>query len=216
MINVLIVDDHKVFREGITTLLEKKENISVAAEASNKEELFLSLKNKKIDVILMDISLGNENGIELSKQLITVNPNIPILALSMHNEPHYIIEMIEVGASGYLLKDTGSIELCEAIETVFKGGTYFRDKVASVMLDKLRNKIAKKTPSKANIPLSRRELQVLKLIVDEYSNKEIADELFISIRTVETHKRNLIEKLEVKNTTGLVKYAIKHKIVQID
>ncbi len=216
MIQVLIVDDHKVFREGIATLLEKHQNISVIAEASNKQEIFFNLESKKIDVVLMDISLNNENGIELSKQLLAEYENLPILALSMHNEPHYIIEMIEAGASGYLLKDTGSSELCEAIETVFKGGTYFRGKIAGVMLDKLRNKTIKKTPSKANIPLSKRETQVLKLIVDEYSNQEIADELFISIRTVETHKRNLIEKLEVKNTTGLVKYAIKHKIVEIN
>ncbi len=216
MIKVLVVDDHKVFREGIATLLEKQENIEVVALSGNKQEMYNALNQYLVDIILMDITIGKENGIEITKELTDNFSDIAIIALSMHNETNYILEMIEAGASGYLLKDTGSHELCEAINTIYNGGNYFRGEVAKAMLDRLRNKQHPQNTKKSNIPLSKRETEVLKLIVDEFSNQEIANELFISIRTVETHKRNLIEKLDVKNTTGLVKYAIKNKIVNLD
>lgn len=213
-IRVIIADDHKIIRVGLRGLLEREKDIEVAGEANNGMNLLALLKSTATDVILMDIDMGDTNGIETTRQVKELYPAAQVLGLTMHEEQHYIIPMLEAGASGYLLKDAGREELLGAIHTVYHGDSYFSQKVSATLL----HAITKQTeaPSfkagKNQIPLSDRETEVLQLIARELSNGEIAEKLFISIRTVDTHRRNLLEKLNVKNTAGLVKYAIENGI----
>ncbi len=212
MISIAIVDDHKIFIDGVKSILEDLEDIKCEFTATNKLELFQALANHTPSVILMDIGLGNENGIEITEEVLLKYPNINIIALSMHQEENYIIKMMEAGAKGYLLKDAGSEEMLKAIRTVHIGQKHFNEHVSTTLLNYVTRGIKKENKSPELI-LTKREIEILRLVCMEYSNQEIATELYISIRTVDTHKRNLLEKLDAKNTVGLVKYAIKHGII---
>jgi len=208
-IKVLIADDHKIIRVGLRGLIELSKDIEVVAEAENGTEVIDLVKKVKVDVVLMDIDMGHTSGIETTHQLKKEHPEINVLGLTMHEEQEYIVEMLEAGASGYLLKSTGMEELLTALRTAAKGDSYFSQQVSATLLQAITHK--KTFPSfKSNHygPLTEREIEVLQLIAREFSNGEIAEKLFISIRTVDTHRRNLLEKLQAKNTAGLVKYAI--------
>lgn len=206
-INLIVADDHKIFREGVAELLGKEEGLKIVADVDNGDDLMDILKSRKVDLILMDIDMGETNGIELTAQIKGQYADIKVLALSMHGEKNYIMKMLEAGATGFILKNAGKDEMLSAIRTVAKGDTYFSNQVSAQILQHLTNPGgSKKKPE--GIPLTDREIEVLRLIADEYSNPEIAEKLFISIRTVDTHRRNLLDKLGVKNTAGLVKYAI--------
>ena len=213
MIEIMIADDHRVFREGIVSILENAGEIRVIAQAQDGKDVMEKLKQLKPELILMDISMGGAGGIETTRLVRQQYPEIKILVLSMHSESSYIVKMLEAGASGYLLKDAGRAELINAIKAVAEGHTYFSSQVSATLVDQLV-KGKKPADRKDGIPLTKREVEVLRLIAEEYSNSEIAEKLFISPRTVDTHRRNLLEKLEVKNTAGLVKYAIKHGLVE--
>jgi DNA-binding NarL/FixJ family response regulator len=212
MIEILIADDHKVFRDGIISILEDVEDITVIGEANDGREVLERLEEVQPDVILMDITMGNTNGIEATELVKNKYPHIKVLVLSMHEEIGYIVKMLEVGASGYLLKDAGQEEMIRAIRTVAEGNTYYSQKVSSAIIQRLTNPESAKK-EKPGVPLTKREIEILQLISEEYSNPEIAEKLFISIRTVDTHRRNLLEKLGAKNTAGLVRYALKHGLV---
>ena len=212
MIRILIADDHKVFRDGIISILDDVEDIKVIAEANDGNAVMDKLNEVQPEVILMDITMGDTNGIDTTRLVSQRYPEIKVLVLSMHAESGYIIKMLEAGASGYLLKDAGKEEMIRAIRTVVEGDTYYSKKVSSIIVQHL-TKPNKAKHEKAGVPLTKREVEILQLIAEEYSNPEIAEKLFISIRTVDTHRRNLIEKLNVKNTAGLVKYAIKHGVI---
>ena len=212
MIKILIADDHQVFRDGIVSIMESVPDIQIIAQAKDGRAVLEQLKEVQPDVILMDISMGGANGIETTALVRKAYPGIKVLVLSMHDESNYILKILEAGASGYLLKDAGRTEMIKAIREVAAGQTYYSQKVSSVLVQQLTAG-KKRKEHKADIPLTRRELEVLQLIATENTNSEIAKELFISIRTVDTHRRNLIEKLGVKNTVGLVKYAIKNELV---
>ncbi|WP_235299451.1 response regulator [Portibacter marinus] len=212
MIRIGIVDDHKIFRDGVASILDDIEDLSVIWSTSNFKTTLQALEENGVDVILMDITLGDESGIVLSKVILEKDPDIKILAISMHHEDDYILKILEVGAKGYLLKDAGSEEMIKAIKTVAGGDTYYSNEVSKILIRNLTNNgLRKKSPP---VQLTRREIEILKLIADEYSNPEIADKLFISIRTVDSHRRNLLDKLDVKNTAGLVKFAIQHGLIQ--
>jgi len=208
MIRILIADDHRVFREGIKLILENLQDIEVVGEASDGMEVLQQIETSNPDVILLDISMGELGGIETALILKEKYPGTKILVLSMHHESSYIVHMLEAGAAGFLLKDSGSRELINAIRTVAEGGVYYSKQVSAAIVAHLTKQSASKE-KKTNIPLTKREQEVLRLIAEENSNAEIADRLFISIRTVDTHRRNLLEKLGAKNTAGLVKAAIK-------
>ena len=214
-IRVVIADDHKIIRVGLRGLLEREKDIEVTGEASSADEVLNILAIHPADVVLMDIDLGDTNGIVTTLKIKEIYPLIHVLGLTMHEEPDYIIKMLEAGASGYLLKNAGREELLAAIHAVAKGNSYFSQKVSATLLQAITRQ--KENPEKKKpaieTPLSDREIEVLRLITQEYSNGEIAEKLFISIRTVDTHRRNLLEKLQVKNTVGLVKYAIEKGII---
>jgi DNA-binding NarL/FixJ family response regulator len=216
-IRVVIADDHKIIRVGLRGMLEREPDIAIAGEAENADDILAVLKNNEADVILMDIDLGESDGIKTTRKIKELYPFLQVLGLTMHEEPDYIIKMLEAGASGYLLKNAGREELLTAIRTVAKGDSYFSHKVSATLLQAITRQQEKQSPDEkkglADSPLSEREIEVLRLIAQEYSNGEIADKLFISIRTVDTHRRNLLEKLQVKNTVGLVKYAIEKGII---
>lgn len=213
MIKVLIADDHKVFRDGIISILEGEEDMEVVGEVGDGKAVIELLETVQTDVILMDITMGDAGGIETSMIIKNKFPGIKILALSMHDESTYIVKMLEAGAKGYLLKNAGGKEMVRAIRVVNEGNTYYSGEVSATIIDHL-TKGTKPKQKKEGIPLSKRELEVLELIAEEFTNPEIAEKLFISIRTVDTHRRNLIEKLGVKNTAGLVKYAIRNGIIE--
>jgi len=213
MVKVIVADDHKMIRDGIISLLEEEVNIRVVGEASNGKEVITLLEKKAVDLILMDIDMGEYNGIEATKQVAKLHPHIKVLIVSMYGDLSYITKAFEAGAKGYLLKNAGKNEMLKAITQLMEGETYCSTEVSAKLVAHLQGKMSNKK-KKAGIPLTRRELEVLKLIAEEYSNSEIAAELFISIRTVDTHRRNLLAKLNAKNTAGLVKYAIKHGLVE--
>lgn len=212
VITVLIADDHKIFRDGIKALLEKEKDIEVLAEAENGNEVMEKLDVQQVNVILMDIDMAETNGIETTKKIKEKYPGVNILVLSMHGEQNYIVKMLEAGAIGYILKNTGKDEMLTAIKSVSQGDSYFSKEVSARLIEHLNRPV--QSVRTDDIPLTTREVEVLKLIAQEYSNPEIAEKLFISIRTVDTHRRNLLDKLGVKNTAGLVKYALKTGLIE--
>lgn len=213
-IKVLIADDHKIIRVGLRGILEREADIEVIGEAEDGNQVLDILTRTITEVVLMDIDMGRTSGIETTQKVKASYPDVHILALTMHEEQDHIIKMLEAGANGYLLKNTGREELLAAIHAVIKGDSYFSNTVSATLLKALTNLKGKPSiKSNNNTPLSDREIEVLRLIAQEYSNGEIAEKLFISIRTVDTHRRNILEKLQVKNTAGLVKYAIEKAFI---
>jgi len=213
-IRVLIADDHKIIRVGLQGILQKTSDIEVVGEAEDGLEVLEILRKTVTDVVLMDIDMGRTGGIETTRKVKEAFPDVQVLALTIHEEQDHIIQMLEAGASGYLLKNTGTEELLAAIRAVVKGDSYYSKSVSASLLQaltKLKSKSSQRIDK--DTPLSAREIEVLRLIAQECSNGEIAERLFISIRTVDTHRRNILEKLQVKNTAGLVKYAIEKAII---
>ena len=214
-LKAIIVDDHKIFRQGIKALLQEEHDISLIEEAGNRKELMDLLNQDVFNLIILDVNLGQESGIDLAAEVKTLYPSIQILALLMHFDNEYIIRMLESGATGYILKNTGREELITAIYTVAKGDTYLGKEVSAALIEHIHFPLHPYKPEeKSTIPLTPREIEVLKLIAQEFTNSEIAEKLFISIRTVDTHRRNLLEKLSLKNTAGLVKYAIRQGLIE--
>jgi len=207
--NILIVDDHKIVRDGVRLYVESHPEVKKVDEAKSGKEALIFLSNNTVDLVLIDINMDNLNGIETSTQITKEHPDIKIIALTMHNDYHHIKSMMDAGSSGYLLKNCNQDEMIQAIDTVMKDEIYYSPEVAQTVM----NNMAKKKKTDANaIPITPRELDILRLIMDDKSNQEIADSLFISIRTVEVHKRNLIEKTGAKSSAGLVLYAVKNRI----
>ncbi len=206
-IRVLLADDHKIFREGVRSILEKEKDMVVVDEAANGLEVIEKMDRLEVDVLVLDIDIGKPNGIEITELVSQKHPGTKVLILSMMGLHDFVIQALEKGAIGFLLKNTGKDEVLTAIRSVSKGDSYFSREVSAILIEQL-HKPASSRKKSAEIPISSREIEVLKLIAQEFSNSEIADKLFISIRTVDTHRRNLLEKLGVKNTAGLVKFAI--------
>ncbi len=206
-INVLLTDDHRIIIDGLKSLLKNQEEINVAAEASNGREAIRILGLISIDVLLMDIDMPVMNGIDALKEIRKSHPNVKVIILSMHNEAGMIKSLIELGANGYLLKSCSQTELIDSIKKVAVGQSYFSSDVTLALLKPSANQ------GERNEILTDRETEILKLIAAGFSNKEIGDQLFISHRTVDTHRTNLMKKLDVSNIAGLISYAIRNGIV---
>ncbi len=213
MINIAIIDDHKMFRDGISYILNATEGYQVIWTVENTQMTLNKLSSQLPDVLLMDISLGHENGIDLTKTILDIYPDLRILGLSMHHEEEYIVRMIEKGAKGYLLKDAGIEELKKALNELVSGRYYYNETVMRSLIRNVQKPNGDKKSDEADNILTEREKEILKLVTEELSNQEISEKLFISPRTVESHKRNMISKLDVKNSIGLVKYALENGLV---
>lgn len=215
MIKVALADDHKLFREGIRFIIEQMDGLEVAFEVANGAELLEALSDNIPDVVLLDLDMPELDGIEVLKSLRPDRPDIKVIILSMHSDQKMVAHLMELGANGYLLKDTTHEELEKAIKSVEAEGHYFNEFVSQAMLKGLMNKTKTKPSLKTSVDLTPREMEVLELICQEFTAKEIADKLFISHRTAEGHRKNLIDKFGVKNTAGLVMKAIKEGIITV-
>jgi DNA-binding NarL/FixJ family response regulator len=216
-IKIFLVDDHQIVRDGIKSLLLDSPEISIAGEAMNGKEFMEKIEQVLPDVILMDISLPDISGIELTRQVTQQFPDIKIVILSMYTQEEFITNSIAAGAKGYLPKNTTKQELLNAIITVYNGDEYYNDAVSKIILDNYISTVRKSKEAESENDednLSLREKQILKLYVEGMSNQEIADKLFISIRTVESHKNHIMQKLGVKSIVELVKYAIRNNIAE--
>lgn len=206
-IRVLLVDDHLLVLDGLQARLAMEPHIDIVGTANNGEQALCAARELKPDVVIMDVSMPVLNGLEATKRFRQELPDTRILMLSMHDDREYILSLIQSGASGYVLKDVSSHELINAIETVHSGNTYFSAGASNALFQQTA------TSTQALEELSNRELTVLKLLAMGLSNKEIARDLRISARTVETHRQNLKSKLGIQTIAGLTKYAIEKQLI---
>lgn len=209
----MLVDDHKIFLDGIKTSLRNEKKITVVAQAHSVAEALAQVESVNPDIIMTDISMPGESGIELVRQVKERYPHIKVLVLSMHNEPDIISDIMMLEADGYLLKNIEKKQLVEAIDKVADNGSYYSPEVVSAMVEKVK-KI--KRPKDDLSMLSEREIEIIKLVAQEYSTSEIAEKLFLSKLTVETHRKNINNKLEVKTIVGLIKLAIRNGLTSAE
>lgn len=208
---IILVDDHALFRKGLKGLLEHIGGCRVVAEAASGEEFLSLLPDAECDVVFMDISMPGMDGAEATRRALALNPDLKIVTLSMFGDEHYYTRMVEAGACGFLLKDSPIDEVLAAVEAVMEGESYFSDR----LLASLSSSMHTSTVIHSEESLSAREQEILVAVCQGLSNQEIADELFISKRTVDKHRANILEKTGCKNTANLVVYAIRHHLVEI-
>jgi len=212
-IKILIADDHQLFREGLMTLLSGALNIEIVAQAENGKQTIEKAKTLSPDIILMDIGMPIINGIEATGILQTEAPKTKVIALTMHSEKHFIKGMLEAGACGYLFKNCAYDELIDAINTVYAGKKYLSDDITEFIIHDYIEK--PKNKQEDDPQLSAREMEILKLIADGKTSREISELLFVSIKTIGTHKQNILNKLNMNSTADLVKYAIKKGLISL-
>lgn len=210
-INLLIADDHRMMIDGICAMLRDEPDFEVVATTSNGLETLQELEKKQVHVVLLDVNMPVMDGVETCKQIKKLHPLVKVLALTMYDEGGMIAAMIRNGAQGYVLKNTGKAKLLKAIREIYNGSTYFPDDIKEKLLIDMMG--AKKSGSLPIPKLTRREKDIIRLIVEECTTQEIADRLFISVKTVESHRKNLLQKLNARNTAGLVRIAIENKLL---
>ncbi len=209
--SIIIIDDHQLFRNGLKILLNSFDDLEVVGEASNGYEFLKLLPSITADIALMDINMPEMDGIEATRKGLRINPDMRVIALSMYGEEDYYYRMVDAGVKGFLLKDSAISEVRDAIIAVMKGGTYFSQELLHHVIQRIKHR--EHESKSAN--LSRREKEILAKICEGLSNQEIADELFISKRTVDKHRANLLGKTNSKNTASLILFAIKNKLIEI-
>jgi DNA-binding NarL/FixJ family response regulator len=210
LITILLADDHDVVRRGMKMLLEDEEGIKVIGEASDGLDAIEKVKTLMPNVVILDLTMPKMNGIEAAKVISEEYPSVKILIFSMHHNKEYIVKSVENGASGYLLKDTSKEELLRAIKVVSEGRKYFPPEISEVIIDELLAKTSGTQEETRPIfeKITPKEKQILGMIVQGYNSREMADKLFLSIRTVDNHRANMMKKVKAKNTADLVKMAI--------
>ena len=214
MVRILLVDDHKLFREGLHALLNAIDDFEIVGEAKDGQEAVEKVQSLNPDIVVMDIEMPGMSGIDAARKIIAINGKIKILALSRHNERQYVSDMFMVGAVGYILKDTAVNELVSAIRTVVDGKRYCSPELIGVVLDDYSDRLVSEQKSPARL-LSPRELEVLKLLADGFSSKEIGAQLNVSAKTVDTHKMRIMKKLNLHTLADLIKFAIRENLVKI-
>ncbi|TNE49570.1 MAG: response regulator transcription factor [Bacteroidetes bacterium] len=215
MTDILLVDDHQIIIDGLKTLLEEAPGIGELKEALTGEATLEQVAAGSVDLVLLDINLPDMSGFEVCAALKKQHPSIKVIALTMHGNAGYINKMIKAGADGYLLKNTGKDELLKAVEAVMKGERYFSQQVMESLVTGMQE-VKKPKTSDFIQKLTRREQEVLQLIVDEYTTDEIAEKLFVSSTTVISHRKSLLRKLNVKNVAGLVRKAFEFGLLEKD
>ena len=214
-IRVLIADDHEVYREGLRLILQKNPDFDLIGEASNGNELLQMTEVLEPDVILTDIIMPSLDGIEATRMILKKIPAARIIALSMFNQEYLVLEMLRAGAMGYLLKNAQKHEIVEAIHTVYRNRTYYCRDTALKMSRLISRSRLKEFEITSSSLLSAREIQIIKLICQDLSNKEIADKLSLSSRTVEGHRLRILEKIEARSAAGIVIYAVRNGIYKL-
>ena len=208
MIRIALVDDHQIVIDGLQAVLTTIEDFRIVGSANSGIDLIELLSKEEVDLIMMDISMPRMDGIEATEMVKEKYPNIKVLILSMHDDTKQTERAVNAGADGYLLKNAGVEEIDLAIRKAVNGETYYSEKIMQNILQSM------KTEKKTQVELSERELEVLKLIAKEFTTKEIAEQLFISHHTVESHRKNLLFKLDVRGVAGLVRYAIENDLIE--
>lgn len=217
MINVVLADDHILVRDGIKSLLEDQEGVCVLDEASDGEEALRVVESSNPDILIVDIRMPKMHGIEVVSELKKTNKTTKTLVLSMHDSEEYVLNAINAGADGYLLKGSSKEEFMKALHMIADGGKYFTGDISSIIINNMMNAggrhVEEKEKPEATFKLTKREKQILGLVLDGKSNKEIAEDLSVSKRTAEVHRFNLMKKLDVKNLIELTKMASKYHLV---
>jgi len=212
-IRVLLADDHQLMRSGIRLMLEREGDLMVAGEASDGREAVALAKSLKPDVVVMDIGMANLNGIEAARQMTQDMPELAVLMLSMHSDESYVLRALKAGAKGYLLKDSAEQDLIKAVHVVAGGKSFFSPAVSRVLLDDYVRKLKRSGTDDAYDLLTPRERELLQLIAEGKSNKDIANLLNLSVYTVESHRSNLMEKLNLRGLPELILYAVRRGII---
>jgi DNA-binding NarL/FixJ family response regulator len=220
---VLIVDDHPIIRDGLRNMLESQHTFATfkVFEAENEAEAIYAVRNQPIDIVIMDFQLPEKKGHEITSTLMHLNPDLKVLGLSNYDEYVYALEMLKAGARGYVLKNVGVKDLLSAIEQILEGKVYYSNEIANKLINhKLKQLLMEEDGNSyalqnktETLPLSTRELQVIRLIAGEYTNDEIASKLMLSKRTVDNHRQNVLNKLQLRNTAGLVRWAYQHGVL---
>ena len=214
-IRILLVDDHTLFRQGIKTMLSQESDLEIVGEAANASEAVDCAATNRPDVVVMDISMPGMSCFEATRQIRKARPETKVLFLTMYDDEDYLVEGMEVGASGYVLKDSPAPQLAAAVRDVNRGGSYLSPKMLSQLVDDFRSRVKNNIRTPRFSTLTPREREVLKLLAEGNSVKEIAGDLNLSVKTVEAHKFNLMRKLDIHNKAQLVQYAIQKKIIQL-
>jgi DNA-binding NarL/FixJ family response regulator len=215
-IKIILADDHRIFRKGLKSLLSEKENIEVVAEADNGDEALEAAGKHKPEIVIMDIAMPKMDGIEATRQIRERLPDTEVVILSMHAKKAYIDQVLKAGAKGYVLKDSDEENLLSAINTVHNGGYYLDSPVADQVLSDYFKDKSKRELKKQSDPLSEREREVLRLLAEGHSNQEVADTLYISRKTVENHRANIVRKTGIQGQVGLTKYAARIGLIDLD
>lgn len=211
-IKVLIADDHKIVLDGLRLLLDQEQDIETVGEALDGDEVIDKTNSlEEVDIVILDINMPKKDGIEVTRIIKDSYPEIKILVASMYNKKEFIKNLMEAGIDGYILKNSGRAELLTAIRSLAKGEPYYSGAVTKTITKSYQKSKIFDTPGE--IDLTQREKEIIKLIAEEHSTSEIAEKLFISVHTVSTHRKNILSKLSVKNTAGIVKFAIQTGIV---
>jgi len=216
VVKILLADDHKLLREGIRSLLEKQDEFEIVGEAEDGRETVKLALNLAPDVIIMDITMPNLNGIDATAQLKKEIPDSKVVALSMHKDKNFIEEMLRAGASGYLLKENSSKELIEAINTVLANKTYLSSEINDIVVKDFVDHLAAKKELSPSKSLTLREREILQLIAEGNNTKEISSILNISVKTVETHRQHIMQKLKIYTVAGLTKFAIREGLTSFN
>jgi two-component system, NarL family, response regulator NreC len=214
-IRILLADDHTLFRQGVKTLLAAESDIEIVGEAANGAEALERAGQSRPDVVLMDIGMPGPSSFETTRQIRRTRPETKVLFLTMYDDEDYLVEGMEVGASGYVLKDSPAPQLVAAIRDVSRGGSYLSPRMLAQLVDDFRTRIKSTDRLPRFATLTPREKEVLKMLAEGNSVKEVACQLNLSVKTVEAHKFNLMRKLDIHNKAQLVQYAIQKKIIKI-
>ena len=214
-LRILIADDHTLFRQGLRTLIDAEPDMKVVAEAATGTEAIEKAAEVHPEIVLLDIAMPGISSFEATRQIRKQNPYTKVLLLTMYDDEDYLVEGVEAGASGYVLKDTPADQLITAIREVARGGSYLSPRMLGQLVDDFRSRLRNGSRTPRSAMLTPREREVLKLLAEGCSTKEIANELNVSVKTVEAHKFNLMRKLNIHNRAQLIQYAIQKKIIKI-
>jgi two-component system response regulator NreC len=212
-IRVLLADDHGVVRKGLRFLLERHSGMEVVGEAGDGREAVRLAEASSPDIVIIDIAMPLLNGIEATAKMVKRNPNLGVIILSMHSDEDYLLSALNAGAKGYLLKDSAEVDLVRAIQAVHKGAPFFSPEIAKTMLEDYMRFLQQRNLQDSYDLLTEREKEVLQLLAEGKSNKEVATILDVSVYTVDTHRTHLMQKLNLHNTAEIVLYAVRKKII---